>query len=59
MDSPHLIAADSMNLWIDLFPNDVWKLISKVNILFLNDEEALQLTNKDVKQAADEFLNKV
>ena len=58
VDSPHLIAADSMNLWIDLFPNDVWKLISKVNILFLNDEEALQLTNKDVKQAADEFLSK-
>ena len=44
VNSPYLIAADSMNLWIDLFPNDVWKLISKVNILFLNDEEATQLT---------------
>ena len=30
--SPYLIAADSMNLWIDLFPNQVWELISKVDI---------------------------
>ena len=55
--SPYLIAADSMNLWIDLFPNDVWKLISKVNILFLNDEEAIQLTDKSVESAADKFLS--
>ena len=55
---PHLIAADTMNLWIDLFPKDVWKLISKVNILFLNDEEAMQLTgNINLEEIADEFLN--
>ena len=42
--SPSLIAADSMNLWIDLFPNQVWNLISKVDIFMLNDEEAMQLT---------------
>ena len=40
---PFLIAADSMNLWIDLFPNDVMKLIKKVDIFLLNDEEAIQL----------------
>ena len=57
IDSPYLLAADSMNLWIDLFPNDVWKLISKVNILFLNDEEAIQLTDKSVESAADKFLS--
>ena len=56
--NPYLIAADSMNLWIDLFPKDVWKLISKVNILFLNDEEAMQLTgNTNLEEIADEFLN--
>ena len=54
----YLIAADSMNLWIDLFPDDVWKLISKVDILFLNNEEAVQLTNKNINDAADEFLAK-
>ena len=36
IDNPYLIAADSMNLWIDLFPNDVINLIKKVNILLLN-----------------------
>ena len=35
--NPYLIAADTMNLWIDLFPNQVWKLISKVNIFLIND----------------------
>lgn len=56
--NPYLIAADSMNLWIDLFPKDVWKLISKVNILFLNDEEAMQLTgNTNLEEIADKFLN--
>ena len=57
--NPFLIAADSMNLWIDLFPNDVWKLISKVDIFMLNDEEAYQLTNKNnLEIIADDFLKK-
>ena len=59
INNPYLIAADSMNLWIDLFPNDVWKLISKVDIFMLNDEEAYQLTNKNnLEVIADEFLQK-
>ena len=59
INNPYLIAADSMNLWIDLFPNDVWKLISKVDIFMLNDEEAHQLTNKNnLEVIADEFLQK-
>ena len=29
VDNPYLIAADSMNLWIDLFPQDVIELIKK------------------------------
>ena len=45
--SNYLIAADSMNLWINLFPNKVLELISKVNLFMLNDEEARQLTNKN------------
>ena len=57
--SPHLIAADSMNLWIDLFPEKVWELISKVNIFMLNDEEAIQLTGKNnLEDIAKEFLDK-
>ena len=34
--SKYLIAADSMNLWINLFPKKVWELISKVNVFMLN-----------------------
>ena len=58
MDNPYLLAADSMNLWIDLFPEKVWDLISKVNILLLNDEEAMQLTEEtDLHKIADKFLS--
>jgi len=52
-----LIAADSMNLWIDLFPEKVWDLISNVNILMLNDEEAMQISGKNnLNEIADIFL---
>ena len=58
VDNPYLLAADSMNLWIDLFPEKVWDLISKVNILLLNDEEAMQLTEEtDLYKIADKFLS--
>ena len=55
--NPYLIAADSMNLWIDLFPNEVNTLISKVDLFMLNDEEAKQLTNKDnLEEIANDLL---
>ncbi len=54
---PYLIAADSMNLWIDLFPDQVRELISKVNLFMLNDEEARQLMNKeDLEHIANDLL---
>ena len=57
--NPYLIAADTMNLWIDLFPNQVWKLVSKVNIFLINDEEARQLTGEhDLIKISKLFLNK-
>jgi len=55
---PFLIAADSMNLWIDLFPNDVIKLIKKVDIFLLNDEEAIQLCgHNNLNNIMNEFLS--
>ena len=58
INKPYLIAADSMNLWIDLFPNDVTRLIKNVDIFLLNDEEALQLTGmNDLDKIADLFLS--
>ena len=57
--NPYLIAADTMNLWIDLFPNQVWELVSKVNIFLINDEEARQLTGEhDLIKISKLFLNK-
>jgi len=56
--NPFLIAADSMNLWIDLFPDDVIKLIHKVDIFLLNDEEAIQLCgHNDLNKIMNEFLS--
>ena len=47
-----------MNLWIDLFPEEVWKLITKVNIFMLNDEEAIQLTGeKNLENVITQFLS--
>ena len=58
VENPYLIAADSMNLWIDLFPNQVLELIKKVDIFLLNDEEAIQLCgHKDLNKIINEFLS--
>ena len=40
------IVSDTMNLWINLDPDGLWDVIKKSNIFLLNDEEAIQLTNK-------------
>jgi len=58
INNPYLIAADSMNLWIDLFPDDVIELIKNVNIFLLNDEEAMQLTGiNNLEKIADILLS--
>lgn len=41
------IISDTMNLWIDISNENVWKVIKKTDIFLLNDEEAIQLTKKD------------
>ena len=54
----YLIAADTMNLWIDLFPDKVWELMSMVNVFMINDEEAIQLSKEnDLNKIADNFLS--
>ena len=58
VENPAIIAADSMNLWIDLFPKQVWELISKVDIFMLNDEEARQLTDEtNLEKISEKFLS--
>ena len=40
------IVSDTMNLWIDLDVDGLWSVIEKSDIFLLNDEEAMELTNK-------------
>ncbi|HEU0053753.1 MAG TPA: PfkB family carbohydrate kinase [Longimicrobium sp.] len=44
--TPKLVACDTMNLWIDIKHESLIKLLSKVNLLLVNDAEARQLSGE-------------
>jgi sugar/nucleoside kinase (ribokinase family) len=44
VSKPRLVACDTMNFWIESRRSDILALLSKVDILTLNDAEARQLT---------------
>ena len=44
IEGPKLVVADTMNLWIDIKHSELVKLIKRVDVLILNDEEARQLS---------------
>ncbi len=46
MDSPKLIVLDTMNFWMDSALEDLKKVISKVDVITINDEEARQLSGE-------------
>lgn len=46
MDRPLLVGMDSMNYWISSKKHDLLKIISKVDIVFMNDAELKQLTGE-------------
>ena len=53
MRSPRLVAADTMNFWIERRRGELEKVLGKVDVLFLNDDEARQLTSEsDLSVAA-------
>jgi sugar/nucleoside kinase (ribokinase family) len=43
---PKLIVLDTMNFWMDNSWNELMDVISKVDVITINDEEARQLTNE-------------
>ena len=56
-DSPKAIILDTMNFWMDTALEDLKKVIKRVNIIVINDEEAKQLSGKEsLFEAADEIL---
>ncbi len=46
MNAPKVIMLDTMNFWMDNTWDDLMKVISKVNVLTINDEEARQMTKE-------------
>ena len=44
--TPKLIVTDTMNYWMDNCLEDLKKVIGHTNVLIINDEEALQLSEK-------------
>lgn len=55
--NPKLVAADSMNLWIDIALDSLKKLLARIDIFIINDEEARMLTGeKNLTIAAAKIL---
>jgi sugar/nucleoside kinase (ribokinase family) len=46
MEHPHFIAADTMDLWIETTRKDLDALLSRVDLLILNDSEAREMTKE-------------
>ena len=58
MQGNPFVAVDTMNLWINITSDLLKQVISRVNLLVVNDGEARLLTGKtNVLLAADELLN--
>lgn len=51
---PHLVGADTMNYWIERTPDELAKMLERIDVLVINDEEARQLAGEHnlVKAAA-------
>jgi len=45
-NTPKLVVLDTMNFWMDSALNDLHKVISRVDVITINDEEARQLTGE-------------
>ena len=46
MNNPELIVLDTMNFWMDNTLAELMQVISRVNVITINDEEARQLTRE-------------
>ena len=45
--SPALVAADTMNFWIERAGDPLRQVLARLDVLFVNDEEAMQLAGLD------------
>jgi len=56
VDHPDLVFLDTMNFWIDGAREQLVEAISRSDVFFLNDEEAMQLTGANTIHGAGERL---
>ena len=55
--APALVAADTMNLWINIKRTDLEKMLAKIHTIMLNDEEARLLAEEhNLRRAAAKIL---
>ncbi|TMQ03692.1 MAG: sugar kinase [Deltaproteobacteria bacterium] len=55
--APSLVAADTMNLWIDIKRDELCRTLARVHTLMINDEEARQLAEEhNLRRAAAKIL---
>lgn len=53
VESKRLVGMDSMNLWIDITPNELREVLARVDILKIDDSEARQLAGEyNLRKAA-------
>ena len=52
VNSPRVVACDTMNFWIDNKPVELKTLLGRVNILIINDSEARQLSEEPLMARA-------
>ena len=52
VNAPRFVALDTMNLWIDIARDDLVRALGKIDLLFVNDEEAMQLSGEGNLTAA-------
>ncbi len=56
--TPALVAADTMNYWIERTPDALARVLPRLDVLMINDEEAAQLSGEtDIARAARRIRN--
>src|SRR5438477_615075 len=59
MERPRFVAADTMDLWLNIALPDLLKLLKRIDAFVLNDSEAHQLTKEDNVFAALRKIHKL
>ena len=57
--NPDLVVLDTMNFWMDIAMENLKKVISRVDVLMINDEEARQLTGQKTLPLAAAEVHKM